>query len=91
MKVKTVTAIALLCPALAWAQSEPRIEIEMDATRIKANKELPQLLYIVPWKDADLSDSAGERKITIHDLFGEFYQPIMPLGESAEAEKQEGP
>lgn len=71
--------LLLLAPALAWSQERgPRIQIQMDQTTIRANKELPQLLYIVPWKDIDLSDSTQQRKVIIHNLFGEFYQPIMP-------------
>lgn len=30
--------------------------IKMDGTRIRANQELPKVLYIVPWKEADLPD-----------------------------------
>lgn len=74
--------LLLLAAGYSHGQAVPRIEIEMDTTTIKANKELPQLLYIVPWKDTDLSDSAEERNIIIHNLFGEFYEPVMPSGDA---------
>lgn len=74
----TSLALLLLLSVSAQAQQVPRIEIEMEATTIKANKELPKLLYIVPWKDTELAEATGERKILIPTLFGEFYQPVLP-------------
>lgn len=71
-------ALLLLAGLGAHAQQVPRIEIEMDATTIKANKELPKLLYIIPWKDTELAEATGERKILIPELFGNFYQPVLP-------------
>lgn len=84
--------LAVCAPVICYAQEVPRIEIEIDKTTIKANTELPKLLYIVPWKDTNLADSAGERKIIIHNLFGEFYEPIMPtaLSEALQETDREG-
>jgi len=59
-------------------QQETRIEVEMDTARIQSVKELPMLLYIVPWKDTELSTSQQQRRIVIHDLFGDFFDPVMP-------------
>ena len=33
--------------------------IELDTTQITGNRELPKVLYIVPWKRSDLSDLGG--------------------------------
>lgn len=77
MRIVLVTLL-LLVGLSAHAQQVPRIEIEMDATTIKANKELPKLLYIIPWKDTELAEATGERKILIPALFGDFYQPVPP-------------
>lgn len=30
--------------------------LEMEGTRIRGNQELPKVLYIVPWKQADIPD-----------------------------------
>ncbi|WP_051234623.1 hypothetical protein [Marinimicrobium agarilyticum] len=81
--------LLLLVGFNAHAQQVPRIEIEMDATTIKANKELPKLLYIIPWKDTELAEATGERKILIPELFGDFYQPVLPgeLTSEVEAER----
>ena len=33
--------------------------IELDATQITGNRELPNVMYVVPWKRPDLGDFAG--------------------------------
>jgi len=33
--------------------------IELDPTQITGNRELPKVLYIVPWKRSDLGDLTG--------------------------------
>jgi len=79
VRIGTVAVVFLaLMSSAALAQEEPRIEVEMDTARIQSVKELPMLLYIVPWKDTELSTSQQERRIVIHDLFGDFYDPVMP-------------
>ena len=51
--------------------------IEVDTTRIKANKELPKVLYVVPWKDVK-GRKDTEEKLVLHDLFGDLYEPVLP-------------
>ena len=34
-------------------------QIELDATQITGNRELPNVMYVVPWKKPDLGDFAG--------------------------------
>lgn len=58
----------------AWS-AEDRIELE--TTRIKGNQELPQILYVVPWKDMESTRDA-EQKLVLHDFFGELYTPVVP-------------
>ena len=36
-----------------------RDQIELDATQITGNRELPNVMYIVPWKKPDLGEFAG--------------------------------
>ena len=36
--------------------------LELDATDITGNRELPKVLYIVPWKRSDLGDVSGEAR-----------------------------
>ncbi len=52
---KLVFSNLLLCLFFAPVlQAEDRIELK--STSIIGNKELPKMLYIVPWKNAELPD-----------------------------------
>jgi len=47
--------------------------IELDPTDITGNRELPKVLYIVPWKRADLGDLMGK---PVNSLLDEVLQPV---------------
>ncbi len=52
-------------------------EVELETTFIKGNKELPQVLYIVPWKE--VKKEKGKKKILIlYSLFGDAFDPVTP-------------
>lgn len=51
--------------------------IELETTVIKGNKELPKILYVVPWKEIKRSKKA-ERKLVLHSLFGDLFDPVLP-------------
>jgi hypothetical protein len=44
-------------PPTAAAKTKDRIEL--DTTQISGNRELPKVMYVVPWRRADLGDFAG--------------------------------
>lgn len=50
---------------------------DVETTRIKASKELPKVLYVVPWKDLEARKNT-EEKLVLHDLFGNLYEPVLP-------------
>ncbi len=51
--------------------------VELKTTFIKGNKELPQVLYIVPWKE--IKNEKGKEKILVlHSLFGNAFDPVTP-------------
>jgi hypothetical protein len=39
--------------------AKPKDHIELDTTQISGNRELPKVMYVVPWRRADLGDFAG--------------------------------
>jgi hypothetical protein len=47
--------------------------LQLDATQITGNQELPKVLYIVPWKRADLGDLLGK---PANSLLDEVLQPV---------------
>jgi len=55
--------------------AEDRLELE--TTFIKGNKDMPQILYVVPWQDIKKSKSE-EQNIVLHSLFGDLFDPVNP-------------
>lgn len=47
--------------------------LELDKTDITGNRELPKVLYIVPWKRSDLGDVVGK---PVNSLLDEVLQPL---------------
>jgi hypothetical protein len=47
--------------------------IELDSTQITGNRELPKVLYIVPWKRSDLGDLVGK---PVNSLLDEVLAPV---------------
>jgi hypothetical protein len=47
--------------------------LELDTTQITGNRELPRVLYIVPWKRADLGDLVGK---PVNSLLDEVLEPV---------------
>jgi len=67
----------LLCLLMLSATALADDKIELRTTTIKGNKELPKILYVVPWKDIKTSKKA-ERKLVLHSLFGDLFNPVLP-------------
>ena len=47
--------------------------LELDASSIRGNQELPKVLYIVPWKDPALGDLVGT---PVNSLVDEALAPV---------------
>lgn len=56
-------------PATRGAQDR----IELDATQVTGNSELPRVLYVVPWKRSDLGDLTGR---PVNSLLDEVLSPV---------------
>jgi hypothetical protein len=59
----------------ATAPREPGTmdRIELDTTSITGNRELPKVMYVVPWKRADLGDLTGK---PANSLLDEALAPV---------------
>ena len=54
-------------------------ELELDTTFIKGNKELPQMMYVVPWQDMKTEKGKkAAQSLTLHSLFGDIFDPVLP-------------
>jgi len=55
------------------ARGKSSDRLELDTTQITGNRELPKVLYIVPWKRSDLGDLVGK---PVNSLLDEVLTPV---------------
>jgi len=67
------TAAAAAKPGAAGAKGKALDRLELDTTQITGNRELPKVLYIVPWKRSDLGDLVGK---PVNSLLDEVLTPV---------------
>ncbi len=75
MKIKRILLglFLVLFSCQGFAEEEDRVDLK--TTFIKGNKELPQVLYIVPWQDFKQEKTKQETMI-LHSLFGDIFDPV---------------
>jgi hypothetical protein len=78
----SVCLTALILAASASAAAQERVELE--SIIIKGNKEFPQILYIVPWKDMKVKGHR-EQTLVLHSLFGNLFEPVYEGAIDADA------
>jgi len=71
-KARAATAPAAAEQAKSAARKGPD-RLQLDTTDITGNRELPKVLYIVPWKHSDLGDLSGK---PVNSLLDEVLQPL---------------
>jgi len=74
--VRVVTASRTAAPAATGKSAKAgkaSDRIDLDTTQITGNKELPKVMYVVPWKRADLGDLTGK---PANSLVDEVLQPV---------------
>jgi hypothetical protein len=59
--------------AQAGAKGNAKDRLDLDSTQITGNRELPKVLYIVPWRSAELGDLVGR---PVNSLLDEVLEPI---------------
>jgi len=62
-------------PAVAngGAKKGAKDRLDLDSTQITGNRELPKVLYIVPWRSAELGDLVGR---PVNSLLDEVLEPV---------------
>ena len=58
-------------PAIPRSNAKDRLDLE--STQITGNRELPKVLYIVPWRSAELGDLVGR---PVNSLLDEVLEPV---------------
>lgn len=72
-----VAAALLLCAVNVAAAPPEDDRIDLNKTTIKGNAELPKYLYVVPWRDK-ANASLPEKKLRLHNLYGDLFDPVKP-------------
>jgi len=57
----------------AAPRSNAKDRLDLEATQITGNRELPKVLYIVPWRSAELGDLVGR---PVNSLLDEVLEPV---------------
>ena len=55
------------------ARGNAKDRLDLDSTQITGNRELPKVLYIVPWRSAELGDLMGR---PVNSLLDEVLEPV---------------
>jgi len=69
-KATMMTGMVLLLGLLQTAVAEDRLQL--DETNIQGASELPKVLYIVPWKKAEV----GDKPVKVNRLVDEVLSPV---------------
>jgi hypothetical protein len=68
-----IKLFTILCALLAAQFSYAEERIDMETMSIIGNKELPNVLYILPWKQANLPEMV---ELPLSSLINDALQPI---------------
>jgi len=53
--------------------------MELDTLKIQGNKELPKVLFVVPWQEVKSNKGDKEEQgLVLHSLYGDIFDPITP-------------
>lgn len=74
MARRYLPVLILLLSAPISAQDE----IELQTTIIRGNKELPKILYIVPWKEVK-PVRQSRQELILHSLADDLFDPVLPV------------
>ncbi|MCP3669418.1 MAG: hypothetical protein GY814_03075 [Gammaproteobacteria bacterium] len=67
--------VLLACLPFALAAQDT---IELQTTTIKGNKELPKILFIVPWKEVAPA-KLNQQELVLHSLSDDLFDPVLPV------------
>ncbi|WP_096086434.1 hypothetical protein [Agaribacterium haliotis] len=73
--------VRCLCLAAAFivcfsASAQAKDRLELKTIKIKGNKELPKIMYLVPWQEEQPELDNKEQKLRLHYVFDRVYQPL---------------
>lgn len=73
MKKSTLMLAIIFCGFILHDFAHAEDNLEMEGTTIIGNRELPKVLYIMPWKKAEPGDLADQ---PVNSIFDEVIEPV---------------
>ena len=73
MRMKLITLAITLCGLFLQGIALAEDKVEMQGTTIIGNRELPKVLYIMPWKKAEPGEIVEQ---PINSIFDEVIEPV---------------
>jgi hypothetical protein len=77
MRTRLLPCLPLVFSVCVVSGVEAGEKVQMDTTYVKANKELPKILFVVPWQDLKPGKNA-DPTLVIHSLYGDLFDPVVP-------------
>jgi len=78
LKYLNIVIASLFIILFSMRNGFTEVEIEMETTTIKANTELPKIIYIIPWKQTKQQKHMSQDLI-IHSLYEtDIFSPVLP-------------
>jgi hypothetical protein len=68
--------LLILCFGISLSVSANNSANDEQASADDSNQALPNILYVVPWKDSK-GTQKGKTKLVLHDLIGDLYEPQL--------------
>ena len=50
----------------------------LDTTTIRTTKELPKVMYMVPWQQQENNRKVPQMRLKLHSLCCEVFEPVYP-------------
>jgi len=75
LKFNFFIALMFILSGKALAADEP---VMLDTAVIRANKELPKVMYMVPWQQQKEYRKTQRQRLKLHSLFGDTFDPVYP-------------
>jgi len=71
-----IPGLVLFAIVTATFPARAEHNLELEVVTIQGNRELPKVLYIVPWKR--LKNDSQTQKLVLHSLFEDAFDPLDP-------------
>lgn len=92
MRTRVMVFTLMLACSIQAGAAEDRIDLEVEGTAVIGNRELPKVLYVVPWKRSELADDDPGVQGLVDEALGPldrevfvrkveyYYEVVSPTG-----------